>query len=153
LPITGFITIFFTRFRDTPSHVENAKVAGYEASEEEKRLDDISLREMAKLYLLLPLAYTIASILLEYLVVEPSGMLPVKAAVTLYFWVSWSQPLIVMAIFVIPIINDRRYPEVREFTRKSLEGLRLKRRMRELGVTDPRDPRSMREDESEKKKD
>lgn len=152
LPLTGIITIFFTRVRDVASIINNAEKAGYEASEEEKRLEEESMQEVHALYLLVPLAYTVASLLLIYFVVEPSGIFATELVYGLYLVFTWGVPILLINLIAIPYSNYRRYAKLRAFWHKSVEGARLQRRMRELGVGKPGDLRILNEDELKKKR-
>jgi hypothetical protein len=48
----------------------------------------------------------------------------------------------------IPYSTDKRYQEARVLLRKSIEGARIRRKMRKLGETGPGDLRILKEDES-----
>jgi MFS family permease len=148
----GILTIWFTRVRDATSVVEDARIAGYEASEEEKRREEHCLREMGTLYLLVPIAYTTVWLLVTYFLVEPSGMLAVKIISSAYVAFTWGWALFLIILFAIPIFNDRGYQDLNALIHKSLEGARARRRMRKLGEKNAGDLRILDEDESKKGK-
>jgi hypothetical protein len=151
-PVIGLATIIFTRSRGAVPVAEEAKIAGYMASEKETRRLEDRFQEMGKLFLLVPLTYTIVWMLLIYFAVEPTGILALDGAYALCVAFTWSVPMLLIIFIAIPYSSYKRYPDTNVLVRKSLEGARLIRMKRQFGESDQEDLGIMKEDESKREK-
>jgi len=130
--LTSIPVLFLAPQNDVEKLVRAASIAGYTASEEEKKRAEERLQETGKLFLILPPAYTALWVVHAYFILEPNmSLLYAEGALTPYLLLTWPLPMLIIILGVAYFIH-RKFPETRTLVHKAVEGYELIRGNEEL---------------------